>query len=44
MPKMLWLCLSLPRLPIEVFQRAGASHDPLAVIDELPELLELVPS
>ena len=32
MPKMLWLCLSLPRLPIEVFQRAGASHDPLAVI------------
>jgi protein ImuB len=28
---MLWLCLNLPRLPIEAFLRAGASHDPLAV-------------
>lgn len=28
---MLWLCLNLSRLPIEVFLRAGTSHDPLVV-------------
>jgi protein ImuB len=28
---MLWLCLNLPRLPIEVFLRADASPDPLVI-------------
>ena len=29
---MLWLCLTIPRLPIEIILRAGASPEPLAVI------------
>ncbi len=28
---MLWLCLNLPRLPIEAFLRAGAPQDPLVI-------------
>lgn len=28
---MLWLCLNFPRLPIEIFLRAGVSTDPLVV-------------
>ena len=28
---MLWLCLNFPRLPIEIFLRAGVSRDPLVV-------------
>ena len=31
---MLWLCLSFPRLPVEIFRRGGAPSEPLVIVTD----------